>query len=124
MIGNYVNNQNGSRMNVYQQPNLIFHAFVQGIEGARAFQMPYGYNTAILWDTESDLFYVKKIDSMGRPYIEKTCHYEDVEPEPATAPIAQNIDTTQFITKEYFDQVLSQLIVGEKGRVVRDESNG
>lgn len=123
MIGNYVNNQNGGRFNSYPQQNLIFHAFVQGIEGARAFQMPYGYNTAILWDTESDLFYVKKIDQMGRPYIEKTCQYHDVEPEPAVSA-AQNIDTTQFITKEYFDQVLSQLIVGEKGRVVRDEPNG
>lgn len=119
MIGNYQNYQNFQN----GRQRMIFHAFVQGIEAAKAFQVPYGYDTAILWDTEKDLFYVKRIDQMGRPYIEKTCHYEDVQPDPEV-PAVQNIDTTQFITKEYFDQVLSQLIVGEKGRVVRDEPNG
>jgi len=96
--------------------------FVQGIEAAKAYQIPYGMNAVILWDTEKDLFYVKQLDSMGRPYIAKICSYTDyVEPEPEPAPV-QNVDTAKFITKEYLDQVLSQLFVGEKGRIVRDES--
>lgn len=122
MIGNFQNNQNGGRTTPFM-PNMVQQAFVQGIEGARAYPMPYGVNAAILWDAEKDLFYVKQVDNMGRPYIAKTCRYEDYEPEPQI-PVQQPVNTEQFVTKEYFDQVLSQLIVGEKGRVVRDEPNG
>lgn len=124
---NFGNNQNNvNRMNAgyaNNYPNLYQQIFVQGIEGAKAFQMPYGVTTAILWDTEADLFYVKQIDSMGRPFISKTCSYADyIPPEPAPQQPAEKIDTSNFITKEYLDQVLNQLFVGEKGRVVRDES--
>ncbi len=122
MIGNFQNNQNGGRTTP-AMPSMVQQAFVSGIEGARAYPMLYGVNVAILWDTDQDLFYVKQVDNMGRPYIAKTCKYEDYDPEPQFS-VQQPVDTTQFVTKEYFDQVLSQLIVGEKGKVVRDEPNG
>lgn len=113
-----MNNYNSYTSPAFQQ------IFVQGIEGARAYQLPYGVTSAILWDAEKDLFYVKKVDAMGRPSIVKTCSYTDyVEPEPVP-PVTQmpDIDTSSFVTKEYLNQVLNQLFVGEKGRVVRDES--
>ena len=114
-------NQSYSRPAPYPQ-NMFQQIFVQGIEGARAYQMPYGVNAAILWDSEQDLFYVKQIDAMGRPFIAKTCSYADyTPPEPVHAdPV--NVDTSSFVTKEYLDRVLSQLVLGEKGKVVRDES--
>lgn len=104
-------------------PSPFQQVFVQGLESAKAYQMPYGVNSVILWDTEKDLFYVKQIDALGRPMIVKICSYADyVPPEPEPVQAAPSVDTSAFITKEYLDQVLNQLFVGEKGRIVRDES--
>lgn len=106
-------------INPYQQ------IFVQGIEGAKAFQMPYGVTAVILWDTEKDLFYLKRLDEMGRPYIAKTCSYADYEePVPEeTVRASAPVNTDGFVTKDYFDSVIKRLSVGERGRIVIDESN-
>lgn len=112
----------------YGQPypqNPFQQIFVQGIEGARAYQLPYGVTAAVLWDSEKDLFYLKQIDQMGRPFIAKICSYADYE-EPKVEPESnQNgIDTSQFVTKEYLNDVIGRLLVGERGRIVIDEPNG
>lgn len=112
----------------YQTPypqNPFQQIFVQGIEGARAYQLPYGVTAAVLWDSEKDLFYLKQIDQMGRPFIAKICSYADYE-EPKIEPESnQNgIDSSQFVTKEYLDNILNRLLVGERGRIVIDESDG
>lgn len=103
--------------------NPFQQIFVQGIEGARAYQLPYGVTAAVLWDSEKDLFYLKQVDQMGRPFIAKICSYADyVEPE-KTAEDTKQIDTSGLVTKEYLDHVLSHLSVGERGRIVIDESD-
>ena len=84
--------------------------FVQGIEGAKAYQMPLGFDKVVLWDTEQDIFYVKALYQIGRPFIDKTCRYEDCEtPEPQAAVQAPQVDMSKYISKDELESVLGRL---------------
>lgn len=110
--------------------------YVHGLAGANAYQMPPGVTEDILWDVEKDSFYIKKLDEMGRPKV--VAHkdfFDHVEPE--TPPEAEKIDTSKyvthddlmqmlsqidlssFLTKDHLDKALNELVVGERGKVVR-----
>lgn len=96
--------------------------YVTGIEGANAYQMPAGVTQMFLWDTDKDSFYVKKIDEMGRPRVVAWKDFVDhVEPEKPVQAVSA--DTTNYLTKgefeEMFNKALSELAVGERGRIVR-----
>ena len=109
----------------YQPQNPFNQIFVVGIEGAKAYPLPNN-TTATLWDSEKNLFYVKQIDSMGRPSILKVCEYTDhVEPQPQPAQMSAEYvtkaDLSQFLTKADLDKALAELSVGERGRIVRNE---
>lgn len=133
---------------LYYEPQYVI-----GIEGANAFQMPVGVSQMILWDSEKDCFYVKKLDEMGRPKVVAWKDFQDhVEPVNTqneaqgtqNVAAAQQIDLNDFatkkdleemvnqikqpdfsayLTKEDFEKILSQLCVGEKGKVIRNELN-
>jgi hypothetical protein len=114
---------------VYQTPvsqNPYNQIFVVGIEGAKAYPLPNGV-TATLWDSEKNLFYIKQVDAVGRPSIVKICEYNDyVEPtsqQQMNSNYATKEDLSRYLTKEDLDKALSELSVGEKGRVVRNEFN-
>jgi len=108
------------------------NVYVTGIQGANAYQMPPGVQQMILWDADMDSFYVKKLDEMGRPKVVawKDFHDHVVEQEPQVtqqpAPqidisaILSKIDLSKFLTKDDLDKALSELSVGEKGKVVRN----
>lgn len=49
----------------YQQQNLSF-AWVQGIEAAKAYNVPAG-GSMMLMDSEHPVIYVKTVDSTGKP---------------------------------------------------------
>ena len=118
--------------------------YVTGIEGANAYQMPYGVQQMVLWDVDNDSFYIKKLDEMGRPRVVAWKDFSDhVEPavENQNGSANQQIDMsvyptkkdledmlekynmTQYLTKEEFENTLKQLCVGERGRIVRNELN-
>lgn len=99
--------------------------FVVGLEGAKAYPLPNGV-TATLWDSEKNLFYIKQVDAVGRPSIVKICEYNDyVEPAPTpqkdNPKYATKADLSKYLTKEDLDKALSELSVGERGRIVRNE---
>ena len=124
------------------QPRGYFNyepQYVTGIEGANAFQLPPGVTQMILWDTENDSFYIKKLDEIGRPKVvawkDYTDHVETKQPE----VVAQNnidfsvyptkkdledmlnkFDTSRYLTKEDLNKVIDELFVGERGKVVRN----
>lgn len=110
--------------------------YVHGLAGANAYQMPPGVTEDILWDDEKDSFYIKKLDEMGRPKV--VAHkdfFDHVEPETPPEPEKQDlskyvtredlaqmlsqIDLSSFLTKDHLDKILNELVVGERGKVVR-----
>lgn len=104
--------------------------YVNGRAGADAYPLPMGVNFMILWDTDARRFYIKGYDNNGMPRVLEDNDYgPHSEPEPAPQ---QNVDLSSYATKEDikrmrddFDSILSQLAVGNGGRIVRmNESNG
>jgi len=104
--------------------------YVSGRAGADAYPLPMGVNYMILWDTESNRFYEKGYDNNGIPRVLADNDYgPHTEPEPVHQP---NVDMSSYATKDDiqkmrkdFDRILSELAVGNGGRIVRmNESNG
>ena len=99
--------------------------FVDGLEGAKAYQLPCNCRT-VLWDSTLPLFYVKQVDAQGRPSIIRTCQYDDFveKKDPATPPA---VDMANYVTidqlKDYISGVIKELSVGPQGRIVRDDVN-
>lgn len=117
--------------------------YVTGIEGANAYQMPVGVSQMILWDTDRDCFYIKKLDEIGRPKVVAWKDFQDhVEPQTnqngsqeqqidmSVYPTKKDLEDmlekynmTNYLTKEEFDNALKELYVGERGRIMRNELN-
>lgn len=95
--------------------------YVHGIEGAHAFPMPQGVNRIILWDDTVDSFFIKGYDDMGKP---KVLAWNDFFPhvEEKTESVESG-DSSEYVTKEYFEKVLRELKIGDKGRIVRSNEH-
>lgn len=94
--------QNPYQYNPYKPQNGII--WVQGIEGAKAYQMQPNSN-AVLLDSETDgRFYIKVADNVGMCTL-RTFKFEEI----TESVNKTNIDTSQFVTREEFNQLISQL---------------
>lgn len=94
----------------FQQPNFYNYnqrmsngiIWVQGIEGAKAYQLMPNSNV-ILMDSETDnRFYIKTSDSVGM------CNLRIFEYNEVTGNTS-SIDTAQFVTKEELKAVIKEL---------------
>lgn len=96
--------------------------YVHGIEGAHAFPMPVGVNQIILWDDTVDSFYIKGYDNMGKP---KILAWNDFAPHVEAKPEASTSveDDSKYVTKEYLDNALNNLKIGNQGRIVRNDEH-
>lgn len=114
--------QYGQPMQQQRQDQQTY--YVHGIEGANAFQMPPGVNKVTLWDEDKDQFFVKGYDNNGIPRVLAWNDYQPhvSEPEPVKE-IQPNIDMSKYVTKEYFDKMLSELSIGANGRIVRQNEH-
>ena len=143
----YGNNGYGNPNFQNPQPGFDERVYVTGRAGADAYQLPRGVNRQVLWDNDDDRFYIKGYDNNGRQRVLGDFDFQEhVEPEPVNY---SNIDLTPYatkddikkmigealsnaystnlagyVTKDYLDHALSELSVGNGGRVVRNnESN-
>ena len=93
--------------NNYQYPyNPQGITWVQGIEGAKAFQLMPNTNT-MLMDSENDgIFYIKICDSVGMCTL-RTFKYEEVAMQKRTDGIAP--DLTQYVTKSELQTAMDEL---------------
>lgn len=96
-----------------QQNNGIM--WVQGIEGAKAYQLPPNSNV-ILMDSDDSKFYIKSTDNVGMATL-KTFKFEEI----TNSPSAQN-NTQDFVTRDDFVKLKSE--IGEYINTLFNNRNG
>lgn len=118
--------------------------FVAGRLGADAYQLQPGVNVQVLWDDDTDRFYIKGYDEKGRPRVlgdfDFQPHVESdslqVGPDMSqyatkddiknmiSEALKKNKNNGNYVTMDFFNKTLSGLCVGNGGKVVRsDESD-
>lgn len=87
-----------------QQTNITF---VNGIEGAKAFQLSPNSN-ALLMDSDNSKFYVKSTDNLG---VAKVTSYSFTEDEVSQAAQASTQNTEELLAlgKQMYDQLTSKI---------------
>ena len=96
-------NQTNGYLN-YQRPQTNGITWVQGIEGAKAYQMMPNSNTLLL-DSENDgIFYIKVSDNVGMCNL-RTFKYEEIGEQPKTSPV--NLDN--YVTKDELTKIINDL---------------
>lgn len=79
--------------------------WVQGIEGAKAYQLMPNSN-AILMDSDNDgVFYIKVSDSVGMCNL-RVFNYSEVTTQTTAS---SNIDMSKYVTREELQDIIKQL---------------
>ena len=88
---------------------------VNGIDGAKAYQMPAN-STVALFDNNEDIMYIKTTDGAGFPAI-RTFAFNEVVVN--TNPIQ---DTADYVTRDEFNKLKEELLNGKQS-ISRSKSN-
>lgn len=88
---------------------------VNGIDGAKAYQMPAN-STVALFDNNEDIMYIKTTDGAGFPAIRTFAFNEVVD---NTNPIQ---DTADYVTRDEFNKLKEELLNGKQS-ISRSKSN-
>lgn len=98
--------------------------WVQGIEAAKAYQIPNG-NTVVLWDSESQSIYIKSVDNSGMPTM-RVLDWTERDIAPKTP-----IQTAEYITREEFnaleakiDDYMNKKTAAKSTTRVKEENDG
>lgn len=95
-----------------QAQNLIR---VNGIDGAKAYQMPAN-STVALFDSNEDVMYVKSTDGAGFPSIRTFSFIEKVNVEGKSPDV-------EYISREEFEKFKKELMDNGKQSIQRPKSN-
>ena len=79
--------------------------WVQGEGGAKAYPVQNG-KSVVLFDSESEHFFIKTVDASGMPQPLRIFSYSETN---GTDMKANEIDTSQFITRDEFEDALEKL---------------
>lgn len=99
-------------MNPYQKTNFYYPqtngiTWVQGIEGAKAWQLSPNSN-AILMDSENDgKFYIKICDNVGMSTL-RTFEYKEISDQPQQP----NIDLSEYVKRSELESLINSIIGG------------
>lgn len=96
---------------VVQQPvNDNGILWVQGEAGAKSWAVAPG-KSVMLMDSESNTFYIKSSDASGMPMPLRIFDYQERTVQQTQPQVAQHneIDTSQFVTREEFNKKLDEL---------------
>lgn len=102
----YPQQQNFAQQNFAQQRNGI--NWVQGLEGAKAYPVMAGNDGVVLFDSDSDRFFIKSADQTGMPRM-RIFNYQEVG-QPAQEKETQQVDMSGYVTKEELEERLSELL--------------
>lgn len=89
---------------------------VNGIDGAKAYQMTPN-STVALFDSNEDIMYVKSTDGAGFPQIRKFRFVEMQESQ------TQQSENTNFVSREEFENFKKEIMSNDKQSVRKSESN-
>lgn len=93
MYGNNYYNPYGNQLQQYQQqyqqPSQDERIFVQGEDAAKAY-LVVANGFVRLWDSTRPVFYEKRADQTGRPYME-SFEYKKIIQEEKPAPVDEGI---------------------------------
>ena len=101
---NYYQNFQQQSQNFNQQTNITF---VNGIEGAKAFQMSPN-SSALLMDSDNSKFYVKSTDNLG---VAKISSYTFIEEEISTGNKSSSQDSAESValSKEEYESLILKI---------------
>ena len=88
---------------------------VNGIDGAKAYQMSAN-STVALFDTNEDIMYVKSTDGAGFPSI-RTFSFTEIK---ENTKVSQNTD---YISRQEFEDFKKELMNNGKQSISRSKSN-
>ena len=108
--GQPMNNQPILTQNQIQ--NLIR---VNGIEGAKAYQMPAN-STVSLFDANEDIMYIKTTDGAGFPVI-RTFSFTEIKEE------NKPVEKVDYISRQEFEEFKKELMNNGKQSIQRSKSN-
>ena len=110
--------------NMYSQPQNNQQFFTQepcqnlirvnGIDGAKAYQMPAN-STVALFDSNNDIMYVKSTDGAGFPSIRTFSFTETKEEE-------KQVENTDYISRQEFEDFKKELMNNGKQSIQRTKS--
>ena len=95
-----------------QTQNLIR---VNGIEGAKAYQMSAN-SIVSLFDANEDIMYIKSTDGAGFPSI-RSFRFEELKEDTKTEP------SVDYISREEFEEFKKELMDNGKQSISRSKSN-
>ena len=110
----YYNPQmNNQQIFPQEQPQNLIR--VNGIDGAKAYQMPAN-STVALFDSNEDVMYVKSTDGAGFPSIRTFIFTEKLNVEGKSPDV-------EYISREEFEEFKKELMNNGKQSIQRSKSN-
>ena len=110
VIQSYTQPQPAQPVPQYQPPSDNGIIWVQGESGAKAFPVQNG-KSVVLFDSESERFFIKSTDVSGMPQPLRIFNYSETN-ETETKQV--HIDTSQFVTRDEFDELMEKIEKIEK----------
>lgn len=104
---------NNPYFNKYIQPQTPTNGinWVQGIEGAKAYQLPPNSNIVLLDSDNAGVFYIKTSDNVGMCNLRIFSYVETTGQ--ATTQQTESIDMSQFVTRSELDEILKNMNGGK-----------
>lgn len=81
--------------------------WVQGIEGAKAYQIPSNSNVILMDSDAENRFYIKTSDNIGMCNL-RVFEYKEMTGQPAPAEAA-GVDMSQYVTRDELNEILASL---------------
>lgn len=114
LLGQNMYNQPQNNQQFFPQEQAQNLIRVNGIDGAKAYQMPAN-STVALFDSNNDIMYVKSTDGAGFPSI-RTFSFTETKKE------AKQVETTDYISRQEFEDFKKELMNNGKQSIQRTKS--
>lgn len=103
----YLRQQQMQPMYSAQNANQPGAIWVSGEAAMKAFPVAPG-GSVMIFDTESDVFWIKSADQTGRPHVEDYCYYKRTAAQNPPVQAAQQ-PQGDYVTRSEFDALRQQI---------------
>ena len=114
LLGQNMYNQPQNNQQFFPQEPCQNLIRVNGIDGAKAYQMPAN-STVALFDSNNDIMYVKSTDGAGFPSI-RTFSFTETKEE------VKQAENTDYISRQEFEDFKKELMNNGKQSIQRTKS--